>query len=141
MWATVLAFASCWVCPACRIERLQANVTNTILFYLVQLAKSSCTLLPYGCRYSKNLAQEIAGSAPNGLPLARILRYAAQALAALQELHSREIAMTDLKPQNLLLEEVLDEVVAADFGLSRFVNRTLGGFRMSTASCGTPNYM
>jgi serine/threonine protein kinase len=81
------------------------------------------------------------GAAPNGLPLHRILRYGGQALAALHELRSSNIVMMDLKPQNLLLEADLDELVVTDFGLSRSVSHTLGGFRASTASCGTPNYM
>jgi serine/threonine protein kinase len=99
--------------------------------------------MPHGCRYSKSLAQVIAvdGPAPNGLPLPRILRYGAQALAALHELHSRGIVMVDFKPQNLLLEDDLDEVVVTNFGLSRSSSQTLGDFRVSTVSCGTPNYM
>jgi serine/threonine-protein kinase len=99
--------------------------------------------LLYCCRYSKSLARVIAddGAAPNGLPLPRILRYGTQTLAALHELHSQSVVLMDLKPQNLLLEEALDELVVTDFGLSKVVSHTLGGFRASTVGCGTPNYM
>jgi serine/threonine protein kinase len=69
------------------------------------------------------------------------MHYGAQALAALVELHSQGVVMMDLKPQNLLLDEALDELVVTDFGLSKVVSHTLGGFRPSTMRCGTPNYM
>jgi serine/threonine protein kinase len=34
--------------------------------------------------------------------------------------------MSDLKPQNLLLDDDLDELVVTDFGLSRIVSHTGG---------------
>ncbi|KAF6257707.1 kinase-like domain-containing protein [Scenedesmus sp. NREL 46B-D3] len=77
-------------------------------------------------KYASSLARVIAddGEAPSSLPLPCMLRYGAQALAALHELHEQGIVMLDLKPQNLLLDEGLDELVAADFGLSRVLSQT-----------------
>lgn len=69
-----------------------------------------------------------------------MLRYSIQTLTAIKELHDHRIIIVDLKPQNLLLNESLDELVVTDFGLSRIVNQTLGGFRPSSVE-GTPNYM
>lgn len=68
------------------------------------------------------------------------MRYSNQALVAVAELHAQGIIIVDLKPQNLLLDSRLDELVVSDFGLSRIVNHTLGGFTPSSIQ-GTPNYM
>lgn len=70
----------------------------------------------------------------------KILNYSSQALASLAELHGQKIVMVDLKPQNLLYDSRLDELVVTDFGLSKIVNTTTGAFRPSTIQ-GTFNYM
>jgi serine/threonine protein kinase len=59
-----------------------------------------------------------------GLPLQQLLRYGGQILSALVELHNQGVVMADLKPQNLLLDDDLDELVVTDFGLSRIVSHT-----------------
>jgi serine/threonine protein kinase len=64
-----------------------------------------------------------------GLPLQQLLRYGGQILSALVELHNQGVVMADLKPQNLLLDDDLDELVVTDFGLSRIVSHT-GGWSM-----------
>lgn len=74
------------------------------------------------------------------LPVHRVVSYGQQTLTALAELHAESIIMVDLKPQNLLMDSRLDQLVVTDFGLSRIVTNTLGGFRPSTMQ-GTPNYM
>lgn len=63
-------------------------------------------LLVAARRYSKSLAELLAEEAPppGGLPLPRLLRYAAQTLGALHELHSLDVVMADLKRQNLLVD-------------------------------------
>jgi serine/threonine protein kinase len=70
--------------------------------------------------------------AAGGLPLQQLLRYGGQILSALVELHGQGVVMADLKPQNLLLDEDLDELVVTDFGLSRIVSHTGGS---STSGC------
>eukprot|EP00878_Enallax_costatus_P045765 GHUV01055246.1.p1 GENE.GHUV01055246.1~~GHUV01055246.1.p1 ORF type:complete len:442 (+),score=53.08 GHUV01055246.1:977-2302(+) len=90
-------------------------------------------------RYSKSVARIVAETKA-GLELSRLIRYGSQVLSALHELHSQGVVMADVKPQNLLLEESLDELVVTDFGLSRIVSHTIGGYRPSHQG-GTPNYM
>eukprot|EP00882_Tetradesmus_deserticola_P027247 GHRQ01030131.1.p1 GENE.GHRQ01030131.1~~GHRQ01030131.1.p1 ORF type:complete len:302 (+),score=121.67 GHRQ01030131.1:767-1672(+) len=92
-------------------------------------------------RYSKSLARVIAEAGAGGLPLQQLLRYGGQILSALVELHGQGVVMADLKPQNLLLDDDLDELVVTDFGLSRIVGHTVGGYRPSQTAAGTPNYM
>lgn len=72
------------------------------------------------CRFACPVAPAHAGS----LPLQQLLRYGGQILSALVELHGQGVIMADLKPQNLLLDEDLDELVVTDFGLSRIVSHT-----------------
>lgn len=97
-------------------------------------------------RYSKSLMRVIAedGPPPSGLPLPRLLRYAGQALTALAELHNMPtgpLVMGDLKPQNLLLDGNLDELVVTDVGLSRAVSSTIGTIVATAVGQGTPQYM
>lgn len=94
-------------------------------------------------KYSKSLAELLAEEAPppGGLPLTRLLRYAAQTLAALHQLHSVGVVMADLKPQNLLVDADLDELVVSDFGTSKILSNTVGSFTGTTLAQGTPYYM
>lgn len=52
--------------------------------------------------------------------MTQVLRYAGQIAAGLAELHENGVIMLDLKPQNLLLDTKLNELVLADFGISRY---------------------
>lgn len=104
-------------------------------------------LLPSGCPLFRCLLPALLTPLPSllcfagGLPIAQLLRYGGQILSALVELHSQGVVMADLKPQNLLLDDDLDELVVTDFGLSRIVSHTVGGYRPSQTAAGTPNYM
>jgi serine/threonine-protein kinase len=69
------------------------------------------------------------------------MRYATQSLGALHELHSLGVVMADLKPQNLLLDADLDELVVTDFGISKILSDTVGSFTGTTMVQGTPHYM
>ena len=100
------------------------------------------------CRYSKSLMRVIAedGPPPTGLPLSRLLRYAGQALTALHELHSLPpptgpLVVGDLKPQNLLLDASLDQLVVSDCGLSRAASSTIGSIVATAVGQGAPQYM
>lgn len=77
------------------------------------------------------------GAPPDGLPLPRLLRYSAQTLGALHELHSMGVVMADLKPQNLLLDADLDEVVLTDFGISKILSNTVGSYTGTVMGQGT----
>lgn len=94
-------------------------------------------------RYSKSLAELLAEEAPppGGLPLPRLLHYADQSLGALHELHNLGVVMADLKPQNLLIDAGLDELVVTDFGISKILSDTVGSFTGTTMVQGTPHFM
>ncbi|XP_059076413.1 cAMP-dependent protein kinase type 1-like [Cryptomeria japonica] len=73
------------------------------------------------------------------LSKAQILRekqrfYAAQVLLSFEYLHSRNIIYRDLKPENLLLDE-MGYIKVADFGFAKVVDRR------TFTLCGTPDYL
>ncbi|WIA40176.1 hypothetical protein OEZ86_013570 [Tetradesmus obliquus] len=97
-------------------------------------------------RYSKSLARVTAEA--GGLPLPQLLRYGAQigsccagGAAWPRQWQEQRVVLGDLKPQNLLLDDDLDKLTETDFGLSRIVSHTVGGYRPSQSAAGTPNYM
>ncbi|GLJ24573.1 hypothetical protein SUGI_0469530 [Cryptomeria japonica] len=65
-------------------------------------------------------------------PTARF--YAAQVLLSFEYLHSRNIIYRDLKPENLLLDE-MGYIKVADFGFAKVVDRR------TFTLCGTPDYL
>jgi serine/threonine protein kinase len=91
-------------------------------------------------RYATSL-DTVISSSPDGLPLERLERYAAQSMAALHELHRNKVVMLDFKPSNLLLDEAQDAVVVADFGISRITDSINGQLTGSARGAGTPCYM
>lgn len=62
-------------------------------------------------------------------------------LDALFHIHKQNIMHRDLKPENLLLknENVIFDIVIADFGLSSFVNINMN--EMLFKRCGTPGFV
>lgn len=72
---------------------------------------------------------------PQGkVPLPKALDILKDICRGLQELHRRNVAVLDLKPDNVLMTED-GTAVLADFGISRIVTHTI-----STVAGGTPNF-
>ncbi|TDH71212.1 uncharacterized protein CCR75_005995 [Bremia lactucae] len=63
--------------------------------------------------------------------------YAAEVLAALKELHTREIVYRDLKPENILLD-AHGHVKLADFG---FAKQNMNTGQRTFSFCGSPEYL
>jgi serine/threonine protein kinase len=82
--------------------------------------------------------------AAGGYDLAPALQWATSIAKALADVHSLGIVVADLKPENVLISDQGDPVLA-DFGISRMVNSTLSimaGRSTATQSIkGTPYYM
>ncbi len=62
-------------------------------------------------------------------------------LDAVAYLHDRNIVHRDIKPENLIFKtkESLEDLVIADFGLSKIVDNPV--FQTLMTRCGTPGYM
>lgn len=88
--------------------------------------------------YKKSLSQLINENGGR-LPLSEIKKYGIQICKGLVELHDQGVIMQDLKPGNVLIDD-LDNAVLADFGMASFVDRVEGS-RVVTAAKGTPSYM
>lgn len=73
------------------------------------------------------------------LGLSDIQKYGLQVCQGLVELHEQGVIMQDLKPSNVLIDD-LDHAVLADFGMASFVDREKGA-SVVTAAKGTPSYM
>eukprot|EP00960_Hanusia_phi_P048418 758936-Hanusia_phi.AAC.1 len=71
-----------------------------------------------------------------GLPLVK--KYAAEICKAVAELHEQNIVLQDLKPANILLDD-LDHCVVADFGISKILQEN--SLHMPSNVQGTFNYM
>jgi len=68
-----------------------------------------------------------------------IQKYGVQVCKGLVELHEQGVIMQDLKPANVLIDD-LDHVVLADFGMASFVDQESGASVVTPAK-GTPSYM
>lgn len=73
------------------------------------------------------------------LSLSELQKYGLQVCQGLVELHEQGVIMQDLKPSNVLIDD-LDHAVLADFGMASFVEREKGA-SVITAAKGTPSYM
>jgi serine/threonine protein kinase len=73
------------------------------------------------------------------LPLARIVAIVRGVAAALEYAHLKGVVHRDVKPQNILLDEV-GHVYLADFGVAKIVEGP-GGVTVTGMISGTPQYM
>ncbi len=105
------------------VRLLGFSKLNNTPFLVMQFAPGG-TLLK---RYPRNIS----------LPLETVLSYVRQCADALHYAHERSLIHLDLKPENLLLGEQ-DELLLADFGISRVLQH--GRTHVSTSFVGTPVY-
>ena len=88
-------------------------------------------------RYSCSLEQLLNENEPRvPLPFAHALGFGLQVAQALADLHAENVTVQDLKPANLLLDEV-GALVVADFGIAA-LTETLAS--QSRTGAGTPMY-
>lgn len=66
--------------------------------------------------YEASLTTVITRAGSGGLPAGKALHYTISLLRALAELHASNVVVCDLKPDNVLIDGVTDDVVMADFG-------------------------
>ncbi|CAD7702139.1 unnamed protein product [Ostreobium quekettii] len=88
--------------------------------------------------YKKSLHDQLAERRGH-MALCDIKKYGIQVCKGLVELHEQGVIMQDLKPTNVLIDD-LDHVVLADFGMASFVDPGPGA-SVVTAAKGTPSYM
>ncbi len=84
----------------------------------------------------------VASRLPNGLPPARVVRYALEACAGLAAAHAQGIVHRDLKPENLFLSEDADgthSLKVLDFGIARSHARR--ALTRGQVGVGSPGYM
>ena len=74
------------------------------------------------------------------LTLAEADRYFSQLAQALDYAHSQKIIHRDLKPSNVLLDEN-DNVLLADFGISKLLEDSAARLTQTGTAIGTPDYM
>lgn len=77
-------------------------------------------------------------AAGRGLDVGRALMLAIDILLGLADLHKAGIVMADLKPDNILIDDV-GKAVLVDFGISKAVTATAGA--SITSIVGSPSYM
>jgi len=63
--------------------------------------------------------------------------YAAQVVLALEHIHAKDVIYRDLKPENVLIDEV-GYIRITDFGLSK---KGVTGLKDAQSICGTPEYL
>eukprot|EP00291_Cryptomonas_curvata_P018057 CAMPEP_0172163424 /NCGR_PEP_ID=MMETSP1050-20130122/7265_1 /TAXON_ID=233186 /ORGANISM="Cryptomonas curvata, Strain CCAP979/52" /LENGTH=313 /DNA_ID=CAMNT_0012833615 /DNA_START=77 /DNA_END=1014 /DNA_ORIENTATION=+ len=89
--------------------------------------------------YRESLAALLRRQPGGRLPLPDARRFGAEICKAVAELHEQSIIVQDLKPPNILLDD-LDHIVVADFGISKIVQAAAGAHMPSNVQ-GTFNYM
>jgi eukaryotic-like serine/threonine-protein kinase len=88
-----------------------------------------------------DLRQELARSGP--LPVLDALRYAQQALSALETAHRAHIVHRDIKPENIFLHQLGTSrvVKVLDLGLAKDFRARQGDLAEDNEVVGTPSYM
>ncbi len=90
-------------------------------------------------RYQQNLCSKLQSKPGRRLTMEEVQKYGKQICIAVAELHAQNIVVADLKPQNILIDEY-DNCVVADFGISTILSHGME-HRMSDGLHGTFNYM
>jgi DNA-binding beta-propeller fold protein YncE/predicted Ser/Thr protein kinase len=88
-----------------------------------------------GCSLNKLIAKE------GYLQPERAVRLVLQVAEALSYAHKRGIVHRDLKPSNIMVEDNLDRVKVADFGLARILGDIASLVTAEGTTLGTPDYM
>jgi len=90
-------------------------------------------------RYQQNLCSRLQACPGGRLALDEVQKYGRQICMAVAELHSQGVVVADLKPQNLLIDEY-DNCVVADFGISTILTHGKE-HELADGLYGTFNYM
>ena len=90
-------------------------------------------------RYKMTLAQKIRESG-HGLSTRQVAKYTRQLIHTIADLHEAGIVHQDLKPDNLFVDDD-DNLVVADFGISKIVNTLTPAATTTLGARGTQNYM
>ncbi|MFD5420433.1 WD40 repeat domain-containing serine/threonine protein kinase [Streptomyces sp. NPDC127069] len=88
----------------------------------------------------EDLANLLARTPGEGLPVPEALDLALQAAEALAAAHAQKVVHRDLKPANLFLLTTGDRLKICDFGIARTADST-GGLTVTGRVFGTPAYM
>ncbi|EKX49382.1 hypothetical protein GUITHDRAFT_67940, partial [Guillardia theta CCMP2712] len=88
--------------------------------------------------YRQSLQDLIQQQPRRSLGAKLVKKYAAEICKAVAELHEQNIVLQDLKPANILLDD-LDHCVVADFGISKILQEN--SLHMPSNVQGTFNYM
>lgn len=117
-------------------QRVSSRCHHVCRLYGVSVrGEELCLVMKLYKKSLSDLLQEEGGR----LRLSEIQKYGVQICKGLVELHEQGVIMQDLKPANVLIDD-LDNAVLADFGMASVVDRKKGA-RVVTAAKGTPSYM
>eukprot|EP00210_Caulerpa_lentillifera_P004741 g4525.t1 len=117
-------------------QRVSVRCHHVCRFYGLSVKhRKLCLIMKH---YRRSLTQMMREQSSHGLSLADVKKYGTQICKGLAELHEQGIILQDLKPSNVLVDD-LDNAVLADFGLSSFIDKK--GGKVITPSKGTPSYM
>ena len=116
-------------------QRVSVRCHHVCRFYGVSIKCGKlCLIMKHYRRSLWQMMRERGG----GLPLADVKKYGTQICKGLAELHEQGIILQDLKPANVLVDD-LDNAVLTDFGLASVIDKEGGS--VITPSKGTPSYM
>ena len=116
-------------------QRVSVRCHHVCRFYGVSIKCGKlCLIMKHYRRSLWQMMRERGG----GLSLADVKKYGTQICKGLAELHEQGIILQDLKPANVLVDD-LDNAVLTDFGLASVIDKEGGS--VITPSKGTPSYM
>lgn len=116
-------------------QRVSVRCHHVCRFYGVSI---KCGKLCLIMKYYRRSLWQMMRERGSGLPLADVKKYGTQICKGLAELHEQGIILQDLKPANVLVDD-LDNAVLTDFGLASVIDKE--GGHVITPSKGTPSYM
>lgn len=118
-------------------QRVSVRCHHVCRFYGLSIKhRKLCLIMKHYRRSLSQMMREQGGR--KALSLADVKKYGTQICKGLAELHEQGIILQDLKPANVLVDD-LDNAVLADFGLCSFIDKE--GGKVITPSKGTPSYM